>query len=312
MYAPIVIPTLNRYQHLHRCLLSLCKCKEAIATDLYIALDYPSKESHWMGYNEIKKLLSDFIGFQSITIIERESNYGAQTNLVTAMNQIFETHEHVIITEDDNEFSPNFLDYSNQSLLNYKDNPEVFAICGYNYPVELPKDLKSNMFLWKGYSGWGCAMWKDKLEKLSLDIDEVNSFLGNPKNIKTLNKYSGHYLPALLEIVNKNHMTGDTFVSMYLLKNKMYCLFPTISKVRNYGHDGTGVHGGVLSSGIYFNQQIDVVETFVPELENGVVTEIPSINKILKQHFKLKSHTWIYTYAKYAVYLGKNFFNQQF
>ena len=45
-YTPILIPTLNRYNHLKRCVESLAKCTHADKTDLYIALDYPLKEEN--------------------------------------------------------------------------------------------------------------------------------------------------------------------------------------------------------------------------------------------------------------------------
>lgn len=40
-YAPVIIPTLNRYVHLKRCVDSLAKCTHAPDTELIIGLDYP-------------------------------------------------------------------------------------------------------------------------------------------------------------------------------------------------------------------------------------------------------------------------------
>lgn len=39
--APILIPTLNRYEHLKRCVESLAKNKLAKESELVIGLDYP-------------------------------------------------------------------------------------------------------------------------------------------------------------------------------------------------------------------------------------------------------------------------------
>ena len=49
-YAPVMIPTLCRYEHLKRCIESLQMNSWAKYTDLYIGLDYPAKESHIDGY----------------------------------------------------------------------------------------------------------------------------------------------------------------------------------------------------------------------------------------------------------------------
>ncbi len=41
IYAPVLIPTLNRYDHLRQCLESLSRCSWADKTDVFVALDYP-------------------------------------------------------------------------------------------------------------------------------------------------------------------------------------------------------------------------------------------------------------------------------
>ena len=50
-FAPVIIPTLCRFEHFNRCIESLSKCTWAEYTEVYIGLDYPAKESHWGGYN---------------------------------------------------------------------------------------------------------------------------------------------------------------------------------------------------------------------------------------------------------------------
>ena len=56
-YAPIYIPTLCRDEHFITGLESLKKNRWAKYTDVYIALDYPAKESHWEGYRKICEYL---------------------------------------------------------------------------------------------------------------------------------------------------------------------------------------------------------------------------------------------------------------
>lgn len=43
-YAPVVIPTLNRYDHFKACLESLEKCK----TDVYVVLDFSPSEEYYV------------------------------------------------------------------------------------------------------------------------------------------------------------------------------------------------------------------------------------------------------------------------
>ena len=43
-FAPVLIPTLNRYEHFKRCLESLERCTWAEKTDVYVALDFPPSD----------------------------------------------------------------------------------------------------------------------------------------------------------------------------------------------------------------------------------------------------------------------------
>ena len=79
-YAPVLIPTLNRYDHFSKCIESLAQCVDSDKTDLFIALDYPTKESHWEGYKKIEKICSQISGFKSVNILKRETNLGAISN----------------------------------------------------------------------------------------------------------------------------------------------------------------------------------------------------------------------------------------
>ena len=54
-YAPVLITTCNRYEHLKRCVESLSKCTLASETDLIISVDYPPSDKYVDG-NELSPL----------------------------------------------------------------------------------------------------------------------------------------------------------------------------------------------------------------------------------------------------------------
>ena len=58
-YAPVLIPTLNRYEHFKRCLESLEKCTGAEHTEIFVALDYPPSEKYKEGWSKICKYLEE-------------------------------------------------------------------------------------------------------------------------------------------------------------------------------------------------------------------------------------------------------------
>ena len=70
-YAPILIPTLCRFEHFKNCIESLLYNAVAEFTDLYIALDYPAKPAHFEGYKLINDFINEIDGFKSVNIIRR-------------------------------------------------------------------------------------------------------------------------------------------------------------------------------------------------------------------------------------------------
>ena len=71
-FAPVLIITLDRFEKLKLCLESLATNQFANQTDLYIALDYPSKPEHFEGYNKIVSLVDTLSGFKTVNIIKRK------------------------------------------------------------------------------------------------------------------------------------------------------------------------------------------------------------------------------------------------
>ena len=60
-YAPIIIPTLNRIEHLKRCITSLQKNPWAKYTPLIVSVDYPPNERYVEGYKKVCKYLKEEI-----------------------------------------------------------------------------------------------------------------------------------------------------------------------------------------------------------------------------------------------------------
>ncbi len=264
-FAPVLIPTLHRYKHFRRCIESLTKCTHSEKTELYIALDYPANDTHWEGYEKIKSYLPEIRGFKKIIIIKREENFGPRENTSEARIYIYEQHDRIIISEDDNYFSPNFLDYINKGLEEFKNNNLVSSICGYKYPFEIPADFPYNYYYSQGFSAWGYGTWKEKDMSLKWGkyINQLNCFLHKPWEIVRLYDIQYGLLTGLMYIVRTKKILGDRMYCYFNLRNKTYCIFPTISKVRNHGHDGSGEHSLLLSeNNIFIHQQIDRKLTF--------------------------------------------------
>jgi hypothetical protein len=267
IFAPVFIPTLCRYKHFKRCVESLAKCTYAENTDLIIALDYPLKDSHWDGYKKIKEYIKHIHGFKSVKIIKRDENFGAFKNVHSAREWIYERYDMLIGSEDDNEFSPNFLDYMNACLSKYINHEDVIAITGYNRMIDM-STYNHNVYTAISFSAWGVGNSKSNelfLHKKVKNKEYALSILKSWKKTYKIYKIAPQLLRGLLSIVKTGHVTGDTLVVSYMILNQKYCIWPTVSKVRNHGFDGGGEHFGSNLNHPMLTQAIDKDTSFEPD-----------------------------------------------
>lgn len=168
IYAPVIIPTLCRYDHFVRCVESLRKNPWAMYTDVYIGLDYPTKDSHREGYERIKEYVQqDFIEFKQFSVFVREKNYGAYANIMDLIAYCCERYDRYICMEDDIECSPNFLEYMDLALEKYERDESVIAVTGYKAPIDLVYSQGSSAIKQQLQANtWGIGRWKDKTENL--------------------------------------------------------------------------------------------------------------------------------------------------
>lgn len=271
-YYPVAIPTLCRFEHFKRCVESLAKNTHAANTELIIGLDYPAKEEHWDGYNKINSYIPNISGFKKITLFRRESNYGAEANSIDLANYAFSKYDAYIYTEDDNEFSPCFLDFMNKALIKYKDEMKVISVCGF-LPIQY-YHISENLIFKKGSSAYGLGLWKHK-EALYNSIPYsywVNIFKDRKRSLKIFLTCPGLYHMFDAMIIN-NYKWDDVMRSCYQIENNLYQITPNKSMVRNWGNDGTGLHSG-NDNGILSKQEI--LSNLVYNLENiNVENSIP-------------------------------------
>lgn len=286
IYAPVVIPTLCRFEHFKRCVESLKNCSGAQKTELIIGLDYPKKTEHWEGYRKISEYVETISGFLKVTVLRADHNFGVGPNgNMNRLNKYArERYDRVIGTEDDNEFSPDFLEYMNKSLNKYKENPKVFAICGYNYPIDMGTYNK-NVYASHEFSGWGTGRWFNK--RFTINRDVMKSYLYSPKALFTLIRKRPGIVLTLIDMLNKNALWGDTCHVVLAYVNDFYTITPSISMVRNHGHDGTGEHCGATD--LYINQKIDHNLDF--ELDDIDIIQ-PKI-KGLHDYFSISAYSFI-------------------
>jgi len=240
IYSPICITVYDRLEHLESLINSLKKNKEATKSDLYIISDAPIKNEHTTKIKEIREYIKSINGFSKIHIIENEKNLGSFLTYKKLINIVFEDNDSLIFLEDDNIVSQNFLCFINEQLRYWKNNKEIVFVCGYNYPIEIPKDYKYDIYFSQSFSAWGVGIWRDKFIN-SEDI-EKKIILSDKKTLKKLRKKSLQGYAILMSDLLTNKNLNDARMSYYLIKNDKYTIFPCLPLVKNSGHDGSGEH----------------------------------------------------------------------
>lgn len=261
-FAPVIIPTLCRYEHLRVCIESLMRCTHAEKTDVYIGLDYPQKESHWEGYKKIKDYLDSIKNsncFKNLIVICRERNYGIgkEGNAEQMINYISKKYDRWIFSEDDNIFAPAFLDYMNQALELFNEDKTVLAICGYRHFYDIRYDNNNVYRQNVDFSAWGYGMWRNRWQTL-INLDK--NWFKDRFSIKTLFnlkfKQGNNRLLDYIGILKSNDLwINDNTMSIYMALTGSDVVMPTKSLVRNCGWDGSGVNCKTLDDNLIASHQ---------------------------------------------------------
>lgn len=251
IYAPVLIPTLNRYEHLKQCLESLSCCTWADKTEVYVALDYPPQDKWdkyapgWEKNRDWLRSVGD-MGFKKLHLIERTENYGTwmpgdKGNAKCLREYISERYDRYIFTEDDNVFSPNFLEYMDKGLEKFENDDKVDSLIGYRW--YFPIKTKDNSFIriTTDYTPWGVGYWVKK--RPCLDYLWFKKQLTLRTLFRLYRQYGPGIVGSLFEFARSAHkgeIMIDQHHKVYLMTAGMQTIVPVVSLVRNIGLDGSG------------------------------------------------------------------------
>ena len=250
-FAPVLIPTLSRFKHLKACIESLKACTWAEKTEVYIAVDYPPNPSYEEGHSKICSYLDEISSthpFKKLHIVKRERNLGVglNGNQYSLIQDLKQKYDRLILSEDDNVFSPAFLDYINKGLELFKDDQSVVAICGYRHFYSIKTN--GNTFYRQNvdFSAWGYGIWTDRYQSIPSKLTGGFSTLFSFKNFLNLRNKNGNLraLQFLSASLNKNwrYNVSDNIISIYMGLSGKDVVMPTVSCVKNMGTDGSGIN----------------------------------------------------------------------
>lgn len=266
-YAPILVFVYNRLEHTRQCLASLQQNILAKESDLFIYSDAAKTQECKEKVKEVRKFVHSIEGFKSVTIIEREINWGLAKNIISGVTDTVNKFGKVIVVEDDLVLSPYFLQFMNDALEIYKDEPKVGHIQACDY---IQNDCLPYTFLIKWTGSWGWATWDHAWKYFNPDGKALLQLL-EERNLTKEFDFNGKYGYTRMlrrQIKGKNNSWAIRW-NASLFVNDILSLNVGRSLVKNLGFDGSGTNAGggdLYSSVLYMNHL--PVKKISPIVEN--------------------------------------------
>ncbi len=240
--APILLFVYNRPEHTKLTIEALRNNTLASESILYIYSDAARSEADTAKVNEVRKVIQSVDGFKEINIIERDKNWGLARSIIDGVTSVVNKYGRVIVLEDDLVTAPYFLQFMNDALETYRDEPRVGHIyaCEYTQNRALP-----DTYLIKFTGSWGWATWDRAWKKFNPDGQYLLNELQRRKLTRTFdfNGTYGYTRMLQRQVEGKNNSWAIRWNASLFL-NDMLSLNAGKSLVRNIGFDGSGTHCG--------------------------------------------------------------------
>ena len=295
-YAPIALFTYNRADHTRKAVESLLLNAEAKDSDLFIFSDGPKNEKTVRGVADNREYIHTVTGFKTVTIVEREKNWGLANSLIAGITDVINKYGRVIVVEDDLILSPYFLKFMNDGLEKYKDDDRVGTITGFVPPLE--EKLPETFFL-TYFQCWGWATWKRAWDLLETDARPLLKGLRFKRKKFDVGGGVCNYGNLYCQKVGLVDSWYLRYYASLFLKGKL-SLYPGRSVAANDGLDGSGTHCGAD-----LKRSFDAHNTQTPIKVNDVkVIENLQVFRIFKKYFLSKQSG---SFIKAAYYQFKSF-----
>jgi hypothetical protein len=280
--APIVLFTYKRLDTLKCTVNSLAANLLAVHSDLIIYSDGGKTIEDQIVIDEIRRYLQTITGFKSVRIEASATNKGLANSIIKGVSEIMAQYHKAIVLEDDLITSNNFLDFMNQALDFYQDNPQILSISGYSPTIKgLSHD---DIYYTQRASSWGWACWEDRWKEVDWQAKSYESFINDSQAKSRFNKMGSE-----MSLMMKRQMQGTINswairFCFHQFQNNLFSVHPAISKIKNIGFAEKNATNTVNK----YNRFQSEFDTY-----NGLVfnfnTEVKLQDKIIKQFIRYTS-----------------------
>lgn len=259
MTAPVAMFVYNRTDNTQQTIEHLLRNTLASDTDLYVFSDGGKNPESWAQVNavrsylhEVKRRVDADHSLRSMTIIERAENIYLERNITEGIAQVFETHDRIIVLEDDIVTSPYYLQYMNDAFDMYADVPKVMHVAGFtNLCLPTTGEGAFRPFYFTPHmSGWGWGTWRDRwMQHFCHYKSRAEALEGMTVEDEDKVQYGGVF--RCLKSLDKDPIPWDICWEIAIYKAGGLCLTPSRTMVRNIG----------LKNGTHF-RSFDIIQYY--------------------------------------------------
>lgn len=241
MQTPVLLLFFNRPKHAESVLNRLRAVQPA---RVYVHVDGPRNDKP--GEKELVmacRALIDSIDWPcSVKTLIREQNMGLRNGVFDAINWFFAAEELGIVLEDDCLPDLSFFPFCAELLHKYQHDEQVMHIAGSNMAAPAMAGLPASYFASKFSLVWGWASWRRAWQKMSLQLDGLDSFTESAawKRFPVSGISKSYMLDKFQDTANQKNNSWAYAWFYSILKHDGVCLVPAKNLIENVGVGDAG------------------------------------------------------------------------
>lgn len=302
--APIALFAYNRPEHTRNSVEALACNRLASESDLFIFSDAPKRPEAAASVRKVRDYLATVRGFKSVTIVERQENFGLSRSIIEGVTGLCERYDRVIVLEDDLVVSVHFLEYMNLALARYEHDAAVMQIAGYMFPVDLT--ISEDALFLPFISSWGWATWRRAwvhFDPHALGYDRLRADPALRRRFDLNGNYGYFKMLSAQQQGRVDSWAIRWYLSVFLRDG--LALYPKKTLVNNAGFDGSGVNCAVsrfdqdaLEAELRVRSlpEVIAVSSLAPTVMRNMVLK-RSIGVLLTRFVTILKRYWPYTAA---------------
>jgi hypothetical protein len=234
--APVALFVFNRPDLLANAVDSLLQNRLCADTDLYVFSDAPraGRPDDLAKVAAVRNFVHQIKGFREIYVDYRKTNIGVRMNVRQGIDTVLRDHDRVIVLEDDLLYAPNFLDYMNNALELYRDEPRVWCVNGCSLSpkrLSIPATWPFDAYFLPRNNSYGWGIWKDRWEMVDFDLKRQTRAVRSREAREKVDQAGNDLLPMLRDAALGRVDSWAVSLSVSLALTNGLCITPVRSFV---------------------------------------------------------------------------------